>query len=198
MVCRAVSLADARFCCHQEKPPTNGRPGCPEGSPVRPSTTPPLVQEQPASTRPIGTAWLRLGWEHGTIARRGCTPAGARRPRQAGGTEREFHPVAPRKQIPLRHPITQPARPPHEAMTHTFCRGPYTYTYRTRAHAHAQVKPTNIQLVYFVDNPIDPGCPPHSFPRVQLSPSHPVPYIEPLSPAVALPFDITPPACHRL
>lgn len=123
VVCRAVSLADARFCCHQEKPPTNGRPGCPEGSPVRPSTTPPLVQEQPASTRPIGTAWLRLGWEHGTIARRGCTPAGARRPRQAGGTEREFHPVAPRKQIPLRHPISQPARPPHEAMTHTFCRG---------------------------------------------------------------------------
>lgn len=44
---------------------------------MRPSTTPPLAQEQPASTRPIGTAWLRLGWEHGTIARRGCTPAGA-------------------------------------------------------------------------------------------------------------------------
>lgn len=121
-----------------------------EGSSVQPSTTVPLVQEQLASTPPIGTAWqswLRLGWERGTIARRGLTPAGANDlgRREAHILQREGIPsVAPRKQIPLRHPISQLASPPTGPMTHAL----HTYTSAcSRSYSSQQTHPVCVYRV---------------------------------------------------
>lgn len=171
---------------------------------MRPSTTPPLVQEQPASTRPIGTAWLRLGGKHGTIARRGCTPAGAndlgrREAQRVRESVREGIPsVAPKKQIPLKTSNQSVGQSTHGAMTHGFT---------VHVHVHELVLtliPKTSQqtsswsagvLCRQSDRSGLCATPP---PPLDPSPLTSIPYIQPLSPIVTLPFDIIPPASHHL
>lgn len=175
---------------------------------MRPSTTPPLVQEQPASTRPIGTAWLRLGWEAWHHRTQGVHASRRQRPRQAGGTDSErprgegIPSVAPRKQIPLKTSNQSAGQSTHGAMTHNFTVCTRTRT-RAAAHAHAQNKPTNIQLVCWSAGVLcrqsdRSGLCTTPPPQLDPSPLTSIPYIQPLSPVVTLPFDIIPPACHHL
>lgn len=147
-----------------------------------------------ASTPPIGTAWLRLGAQHCTISRRGRTPAGANdRGRRDAQRGREGLPsVAPRHPENKSHLDTQSGH----CLTHT------------HVHVHVHVHELSVMLTLLpniqrvctlVDSPIDPSglSPPSCHPCGCTLPT-PVPYIQPLSPVVALPFDIIPPACHHL
>lgn len=160
---------------------------------MRPSKTPPLVQEQPASTRPIGTAWLRLGWEAWHHRTQGVHASRRQRPRQAGGTDSErprgegIPSVAPRKQIPLKTSNQSVDQSTHGAMTHSFT---------VHVHVHELVltlipktsQQTSSWSAGVLCRQSDRSGLCATPPPWDPSPLTSIPYIQPLSPVVTFPL----------